>query len=63
MDYLKIVASLILFIVLFCLFGYQNIMRLMEDGITISQSEIKPAGSIKSPGILIYIFLLLKRTT
>ena len=56
MDYFRLVVSLILVGVFFYLFGYWSIMRLMDDGITVSQSQIEPV-NIKPPGISILIFL------
>ena len=50
MDYYRMVVSLILVVVFFYLFGYWSIMRLMDDGLVLSQSEIEPV-DIKPPGI------------
>ena len=55
MDYFRIVMSLILLAVFFYLFGYRSIVRLMDNGIILSQSEIEPV-NIKPPGILLMFF-------
>ena len=55
MDYFRIVVSLILLAVFFYLFGYRSIVRLMDNGIILSQSEIEPV-NIKPPGILLMFF-------
>ena len=49
-------VSLLLVAVFFYLFGYWSIIRLMDDGITVSQSQIEPV-NIKPPGISLLIFL------
>ena len=50
-------VSLILVAVFFYLFGYWSIIRLMDDGITVSQAQIEPV-NIKPPGISLLIFFL-----
>ena len=54
MDYFRMAVSLILVAVFFYLFGYWSIIRLMDDGITVSQSQIEPE-NIKPPGISLLI--------
>ena len=51
------VVSLILIAVFFYLFGYWSIMRLMDGGIVVSQSEIEPV-DIKPPGKSLFYVLL-----
>ena len=55
MDYFRTLVSLILLAVFFYLFGYWSIVRLMDNGIILSQSEIEPV-NIKPPGTLLLIF-------
>ena len=57
MDYFRMAVSLILVAVFFYLFGYWSIIRLMDDGITVFQSQIEPV-NIKPPGISLLIFFL-----
>ena len=57
MDYFRIAVSVILVAVFFYLFGYWSIIRLMDDGITVSQSQIEPV-NIKPPGISLLILFL-----
>lgn len=58
MDYYRMVVSLILIVVFFYLFGYWSIIRLMDNGLVVSQSEIEPV-DIKPPGITLCCYVLL----
>ena len=51
MENLKISVAIILFIIMFFFFGKQNIERLMQKGITISESEME-TDIVKAPGSL-----------
>ena len=58
MNHLKVFMSLLLLIIFLILFGFKNINRFMQDGVSISQYQISPQ-KIKAPGIL-FLHMLYK---
>lgn len=57
MEYFKIGVSFILSVLMFLLFGKENISRLMQEDISIVESEKQPE-NIKGPGSKVYTFFL-----